>query len=292
MSQDRRWQEPPRTETLERLRRLLLEKDLPPSPDVLPVLLETLAGEPDVRRVVHVLERDPSLVVRVLGLANSAFLGARGPVTTVSQAITLLGFTTLRDVAIGFCVWHRMSSTTPAFRRHRRQLWTHAASVAAASRYLARLAKQDPGPAFAAGLLHDIGKLVFGYRLDDRYWILLENAVRHGQSTASIEREAFGCDHATVGGWLAEKWQLPATLVDAIAMHHDPLPPGLALDVPGLVATANRLINATDPRSGALAPEAAEEVAATVPVLGAGEWQEAYAEIGAAAGSVSGIFDA
>jgi putative nucleotidyltransferase with HDIG domain len=130
---------------------------------------------------------------------------------------------------MGFCLWQRFSGSGAAFRLHRRRLWVHAATVAAAARYLAGLAKQDTSLAFSAGLLHDIGKLVLGFRLQDRYWAVLEDATRHNQSVASIEREVFTCDHATVGAWLLQKWQLPTVLVVAVGMHHDPLNAALAV---------------------------------------------------------------
>jgi len=195
--------------------------------------------------------------------------------------IELEGLANLRDVAMGFCLWQRFSGSGAAFRLHRRRLWVHAATVAAAARYLAGLAKQDTSLAFSAGLLHDIGKLVLGFRLEDRYWSVLEDAARHGQSVASIEREVFTCDHATVGAWLLQKWQLPTALVDAVGMHHDAMDAALAVDLPGIVATANKLVNATDPQSGTVEDEILEQVCTSIPgLLGMRQWQEAYAEIG------------
>jgi len=288
-----RWQGPPRTDATERLRRSLLEKGLPAAPEVLPTLLDTLVGDPDIRGVVRIVERDEGIAARVLSLANSPFFGARQQVTSLSQAVTLIGFANLRDVAMGFCLWQRFSGSGAAFRLHRRRLWVHAATVAAAARYLASLAKQDTSLAFSAGLLHDIGKLVLGFRLEDRYWSVLEDAARHGQSVASIEREVFTCDHATVGAWLLQKWQLPTALVDAVGMHHDAMDAALAVDLPGIVATANKLVNATDPQSGTVEDEVLDQVCSSIPGLsGMRQWQEAFAEIGNGASAVAHVFDA
>jgi putative nucleotidyltransferase with HDIG domain len=288
-----RWQGPPRTDATERLRRSLLEKGLPAAPEVLPTLLDTLVGDPDIRGVVRIVERDEGVAARVLSLANSPFFGARRQVTSLSQAVTLIGFTNLRDVAMGFCLWQRFSGSGAAFRLHRRRLWVHAATVAAAARYLAGLTKQDASLAFSAGLLHDIGKLVLGFRLEDRYWSVLEDAARHGQSVAAIEREVFTCDHATVGAWLLQKWQLPTALVDAVGLHHDELDGTLAVDLPSIVATANKLVNATDPRSGTVEDAVLEQICTSIPGLaGMRQWQDAYAEIGNGASTVANVFDA
>ena len=110
-------------------------------------------------------------------------------------------------------------------------MWTHTSTVAAASKMIAERVRGDGGQAFTAGLLHDVGKLVLGLRLGDTYWSLLDDA-RHMGGAAAAEQEAFGCNHATVGGWLLQLWGMPPALVDPVALHTERLDPSTAWTCP------------------------------------------------------------
>lgn len=284
------WDPAERSPTLERFyRELMAVEKLPSAPEVAQQMLVALnRDDVDVRKLTGLIARDQALTARLLRLANSAFFAARAKVTTAQQAVTLLGFTRVRDLALGLSVWGALDAKSAAGRRWRSTLWAHSATVAAASRILAERAGRDPGVAFTAGLLHDVGKLVLGLRLGDSYWSMLEEAAARGESSSAVEQEAFQCHHGMVAGWLLQLWQLPPLLVEAVACHHHPLVADYGVDLPLIVGVADRLVNAGE--SGRV-EEALAEARAAVPGLAGGEgaWREVYADLVEQRGAIGAL---
>ena len=246
-----------------------------------------------VEELAKLIARDQSLTAALLRLANSAFFAIPSRVTSIEQAVTFLGLGRVRDLVLGLSIWTSLDGKDPAGRRYRRAMWVHTAMVAAAAKLLAERTGGDGGMAFAAGLLHDVGKLILGMRLGASYWDLLDDAARHGQSAAAIEEATFGCHHATVGAWLLQIWQLPPALVQPVAMHHAPLTTEFGMDVTAVVAVADRLVDATDPDSGVTRDDVLAEVRDFAPGLLASEaWHQLYAGIHHEQKAVAGIFDA
>ncbi len=289
------WDTPTRSPVLERFyRELMAVEKLPSPPEIAQRMLVAVNHEDtDIRRLSALIARDQSVAARLLRLANSAFFAMRTNVTSIQQAVTLLGFRLVRELVLGLSVWGALGVRSPAGRRYRTTLATHSATVAAASRFLAERSGMDGSTAFTAGLLHDIGKLVLGLRLGDTYWTMLDEAQAGGQDAAAAELEAFQCHHGTVGGWLLQLWKLPPTLVDAVALHHQALVSDYGLDVPLLVAIADRLVSASDPATGAARREALDEVHAVAPgLLDATPWTEVYAGLAHEQGAIASIFGA
>jgi len=288
------WDAPERSAAQERFYRELMAVDrLPSAPEIAQRLLVAINREDaHIGDLTTLIVRDQSLTARLLRLANSAFFSIRTRVTSIQQATTLLGFARVRDLVLGLSVWGALEAKGPAARRWRRTLWSHTSLVAAAAKTLAERTGTDGGTAFAAGLLHDVGKLALGLRLGDAYWSLLDEAVAAGREAAAVELEAFGCHHATVGGWLLQLWALPPALVDAVALHHEPLAADFGLDLPAVVAVANRLVNATDPANGVARNQVLDEIRAFAPgLLSADTWPEMYAGLAREQHTVAGIFE-
>jgi putative nucleotidyltransferase with HDIG domain len=287
------WDAPERSPAQERFyRELMVAQQLPSPPEVAQRMLVAVNKE-DSRTddLARLIARDQSLTASLLRLANSAFFALRTRVTSIPQAVMLLGFGRVRDLTLGLSVWNTLDGKDPVGRRYRRRMWTHSATVAAAAKLLAERTGGDGGAAFAAGLLHDVGKLILGLRLGDVYWSLLDEAIETGQGAAEIEQATFGCHHGTVGGWLLQVWQLPPALVDPVAFHHDPLDATYGLDPSSIVALASRLVDATDPESGLARDEVLDEVRAFAPgLLGTDQWREMYANLAKEQQAVAGIF--
>ena len=288
------WDAPERSAAQERFyRELMAAEQLPSAPQIAQRMLVAVNREDSsTSELAALIARDQSLTARLLRLANSAFFAIRTRVTSVGQAVTLLGFVRVRDIALGLSVWGALDAKDPAGRRYRRRMWIHSATVAATAKALCERTAGDAATAFTAGLLHDVGKLVLGMRLGQSYWALLDEAVERGESAATVETEAFGCHHATVGGWLLQIWQLPPAIVDPVALHHEPLVPDFGLDVTAAVAVADRLVEATDAQSGVTRAEVLSEVKHFAPgLLGTPEWQEMYATLLREQRAVETIFD-
>jgi putative nucleotidyltransferase with HDIG domain len=255
---------------------VIARKNLPTIPTVLAKILQLVDREnASGRELVDVIEHDQALTGKMLRLANSAFFGQARRVATIPRSVVLLGFSTVRNLALGVKVWDSLS--TGIARPRLEELWAHSVGVAAATKLLAsRLRSGDPDEGFTAGLLHDVGRLVLAMKFREHYWEVV-GAGDASQTIDALEAGNFGVDHAEVGGWLLESWSLPPTIVEAVRAHHTALGrPGL----PGVLAATNRLIEGTDFETGAVdvATQAVFETTAERGVTGQ-VWAEVVAEL-------------
>ena len=158
---------------------------------------------------------DPVLTARVLGAANSAKFGSRFQITRLPEAIQRIGIPEARKTLIAACFWGLFAS------RPLQDLWEHSQQVAELASELARQCGQDPGVAYSAGLLHDIGRLVF-LRGPAREQALEGSWLAAGFPLIYAETLVRGVDHAARGAQLLASWQLPQELIDAVSLHHRP----------------------------------------------------------------------
>jgi len=231
---------------------VMARKNLPTIPTVLARILQLADAEnTSGKELIAVVEHDQALTGKMLRLANSAFFGQSRRVATIPRAVVLLGFSTVRNLALGVKVWDTLG--TGIARDRLEELWAHAVAVGVAAKTLtARLRVGDPDEAFTAGVLHDVGRLILAMRFREEYWQCVGGA---GESEAIERKEAagLGVDHAEVGGWILEAWSLPPAIVEAVRSHHaaDARP-----GVPGLLAVADRLVAWTDLATGAMETQA------------------------------------
>ncbi|HEX7077692.1 MAG TPA: HDOD domain-containing protein [Candidatus Eisenbacteria bacterium] len=193
---------------------------LPTFPVVASRLIEEVA-RPDAtaEEIGRILANDPALTARTLKLANSDFYGFPRKVGSVDLAVLVLGPSTIRDLVLTSSVVQAMGQAGSALEG----LWSHSMACGIAARALAeRCRYRLTGDAYAAGLLHDIGKVVLRQNDPERFDAVLALCRAQRLPVEEAERGLFGSDHAEVGGWLAERWALPAEIVEAIACHHRP----------------------------------------------------------------------
>src|SRR5437867_2691937 len=213
---------------------------LPTLPLVASRLLESIA-DPDSansEEIGAVIALDPSLTARTLKLANSDFYGFPRKVGTVDLAVVVLGPDTIRDLVLGASVFHTLGERDPGMEA----LWNHSLACGVAARSLAEgSGYRLSGEAYAAGLLHDIGKVVLHQTDPERLQAVIALVLEQGESMEEAERGLFGSSHAEVGAWLAERWGLPADLVEAIACHHRPEAATRNRELAALVHVANSL---------------------------------------------------
>ncbi len=174
-----------------------------------------------INKICQTIMVDQSLTARVLRMSNSSFYGRSKQVATLNEAIILLGFKTLRSLAVASST-HSMYQGVPD-KAFREKLWEHTLEVALASRLIASAARHPQAEeAFIAGLMHDIGKLVLTQKLNDQYRKIIATVEQTGRSHIEVEKEILGFDHAEVGRLLLQKWAFPRLFVRAVAEHHDP----------------------------------------------------------------------
>ena len=263
-------------EELARLRAEIVNaRDVPTIPVLLLRILRVVDGErTSAKDLVELMQKDQALAGRVLRLANSGFFACARQVSTLPRAVMLLGFATVKNLALGIKIWETLA---PKGGADIAALWEHSALVGAAARLIAqRTRAADPDECFTAGLLHDIGRVV----LHMKFAAVYERLARVGGDTPLVlrERDAFGVDHAQVGAWLGEAWALPAAIVEATRDHHAELAPGTPLDGAVIVNLANRLVHWTDAESGVLSPDA-EAVLGGAPGLTFGACVEIAAQL-------------
>lgn len=169
----------------------------------------------------RLLARDPALSVKVLRLANSAFYGIPRTISSINQAVIILGFDTLRSLVLSATVF-RLFDGRQANIDHGRY-WKHSVVAAMATRRLARHVARfhsvNPESAFMTGLLHKIGILIFDVIAPEAHASLFAQLKESTSTLAELETSLLGIHYAQLGGMLAERWELPEELQRPI-MHH------------------------------------------------------------------------
>jgi putative nucleotidyltransferase with HDIG domain len=194
----------------------------------------------DAKAVESVISRDPAISGKVLRVANSAFFGYSRRVASIADAIRVLGFNNVQGMIIGIGAFD-------AFRTERLNLsdfWQHSIATATAAGFLAPRVGCPADEAFTAGILHDIGKLVFAIQAEQAYRRVIE--LERGGTLRSLdaERTLFEFTHPEVGETVAERWALPARYVAAIAHHHDPSTAGAESAFCALIGLADHAAHA------------------------------------------------
>ena len=197
--------------------------ELPTLPAVVVKLLRLTADiESRLDEVCRALRTDQSLAAKVLALANSASNGIRGDIATIERAVTMLGFTTVRNVVLTAKVFEVFGPASGA-GFDRAEFWKHTVAVAsAAQRLAARLGRSglEPSEVFVSGLLHDLGKVALDAVYPKAYARIAAIADETHADIADVEREVLGVDHTIAGRHLAERWGLPRHLQEVVWLHH------------------------------------------------------------------------
>jgi putative nucleotidyltransferase with HDIG domain len=204
--------------------------EVPPLPHVIRELLHELADPASsARSVARIAASDPALAAGLIRTVNSAAAGVRRDITSVADAVSLLGYSTVRSLVIRMRL-QRIMPTRPGDAQQAydaEDLWVHSLAVAGAAEALAdRLPTATPadrGFVATLGLLHDIGKLAINsYFPASAAQIKTRDPDFPDESFLDRERRVLGADHAEIGAMLAAHWRLPADLVEAIRWHHAP----------------------------------------------------------------------
>lgn len=218
---------------------------IPTLPLTLHRLFEMTAdGDHTTREVADVVESDPALTAKVLKVINSPFYGLRFKISTLSHAIAMLGIPALTSLASGIAAFP-CGDEEGAFDKCR--YWAHSLAVASAARAIAKEVHYDlPEEAYIGGLLHDLGKVVLDQYAPDAFAASLDAFETTGEDRIDLERKCLGMDHSQVGALVAEKWNLPKILKDAVQFHHEPEDrlrsfPRKHRELVGIVAAADRL---------------------------------------------------
>lgn len=189
-----------------------------------------------------IIEKDPALTMRLLKMVNSAFFGLPSQVSTINQAITLIGFKELQNLALATVIIDKFSSM-PGGLISMHDFWAQSLRCALLSKELCRHKKNQLNldALFICGLLHEIGQLVFYRRIPvlAREVGLLVKATGIDQTVA--ETNIIGFDHYLLGAELARLWNLPEIIAATIGEHNHPSYQGTFAEAATIVRTASQV---------------------------------------------------
>jgi putative nucleotidyltransferase with HDIG domain len=183
-------------------------------------LLASMAQEDvDIDELAKKIAQDQALTAKTLRLANSSFYGMAHQITTIQEAISILGFRTVRSlVTTAALIGTFAGSSNGGFNAT--PFWRHSIAAAVCARELASHRKLNPEHAYMAGLLHDIGRLVLVTQFQDSYAATMAHRLQHDCQLLDAEHAILGIDHAAVGHALTKHWKFPEAIQRAVAFHH------------------------------------------------------------------------
>ena len=206
------------------LQRIKNCKTLPAIPALPLQVLQMCRDEnANANKVGEVISKDPSFVAKLLNVANSGFYGgSRHKVTTVTQAVTLLGMNSIATLAFCFSLYRDLRKKGGGAFDHT-HFWHRCILASLAAKLLAKHVRAfNEEEIFLAGLLQDLGVLVMSEALGAEYGTLYQKANQDHQVLAELEQDRWKTDHCEIGAWLAETWELPEVLREAVRGSHDP----------------------------------------------------------------------
>jgi len=197
---------------------------LPPLPtSAMRVIALTKNPETSAKELETVIGQDPALTASILKQSNSAYYGYARRISSIQEAIVILGFPVIQELAMSAAVAPLLKPQLVGYEIEQEGLWKHSLLTAMVAKRLCQHLKLPYGDiAFTAGLLHDIGKLIISLYVQEVGDYLLKKVTEAKLTYVELEEKVIGYNHAIVGGFLAKAWNLPDDLVEAISYHHAP----------------------------------------------------------------------
>jgi putative nucleotidyltransferase with HDIG domain len=171
----------------------------------------------------RVIQLDPVLMGKVLKLINSAYYGLGTQVTSLARAIIMLGINTVKNLALSTAVMDRLVDKNDFKAINMDGFWRHSLCVGVTAKLIAKSRGVDPKlleEYFAAGLLHDIGKIPLNNALSEEYVRTMSIADRERIPLFLAEKRSLDLDHCEAGRIVAEAWRLSGPIADTITYHH------------------------------------------------------------------------
>jgi HD-like signal output (HDOD) protein len=197
-------------------------EDLPPFPAVATQLLQVVSREDvNLNEVGRFISSEPVFAADVLQIANSPVYGLRSQVKSITHAIVVLGLERIKGISLTRAFGKHLKSTLKVVALQR--CWQNSLAGALLAEKLARPCGIEPGLAYTAGLLRDIGRLALLVKYPEEFANMLAVSQANGYDLMYTERELFDVDHCQAGCWLTERMNLPAEIREVVGHHHDKL---------------------------------------------------------------------
>jgi len=190
---------------------------IPAIPPVVKKLLKSIDSPTlSIHEVGDIIAKDQALTAKLLKMVNSPIYGFPGRISSVSQALILLGLNVAKGLLLSVSVFEIMEEAMVG-------LWEHSIATAIAAKALAsKKGQNEPEEVMISALLHDIGKVALKVKFPDHYKSALSMSENEGFLIRESEERVFSVSHAEVGSWLSRKWNFPISLIEPIAYHHRP----------------------------------------------------------------------
>lgn len=221
-------------------------ENLPTLPEIANKLLRII-NDPTTTAadVANLISRDLSLTSKVLRLANSAFYGIPRTVTTVHNAVVILGLKVINTMVFSITVVKMFPADGKSELFSRKKFWAHSLACAVIAKLLAlrmrKVTLLDPEECFCAGLIHDVGRIVLDQYFHEDFIKAVEAARAGRGPLVEAEKRELGFDHSEAGDWLTARWELPHELRMPIMHHHNPRQANHAKEITALVHLADLL---------------------------------------------------
>lgn len=171
----------------------------------------------EAKEIIQAIEGDEAFAAKILKVGNSAYFNRGNKITSVKDAVHLIG---LSEVC-SMLSCSSLNDIFPSTSSLRTECWKHNVSTAIIARTLSQELKLgEAGSFFTAGLLHDVGKLAFIQRFPKKYAEITNRALKEGSPVSNCEKDVFPFDHCEVGAMIAVKWNFSEEVTAAIVGHH------------------------------------------------------------------------
>lgn len=197
---------------------IMTAADLPTIPIVAIKVMQLIESDcATSEELAKIVSSDPAVAARVLKISNSSFYGCRRQIQTLSSAIVILGFSTLKSLVVA-------ASVKQVYRPYgltEKMLWEHSFAAGLAARIIAnRTRAANEEEAFLAGLFHDIGKIIMNTLDRDKFQEVMQHCYNEGTSFGKAEQGVYPFTHDEVGAYVIKKWNFPEILTNAVLQHH------------------------------------------------------------------------
>ncbi len=206
--------------TSEQIQTILQGIRIPPQPQILVDLqMEQIMPDPDLNQISRLISQDVGLAGTILKVVNSPFYGLRNRITSVHQAVTLIGLNSVINIINGLSIKSQMSDETII---NMNRFWDTANDIAQVAMSVAKqVGYPNPDMAYLLGLFHNCGIPLLMQRFDNYLQVMEESYAHPALRVVDIENQQLNTNHAVIGYYTAKSWNLPKSLCDVIAEHHN-----------------------------------------------------------------------
>ncbi|HEY3309485.1 MAG TPA: HDOD domain-containing protein [Desulfuromonadaceae bacterium] len=197
---------------------IMTASDLPTIPVVATKVMQLIESEAaTAEELARIVSADPAVAARVLKISNSSFYGCQRQIQTLSHAIMMLGYNTLRSLVVAASV----KQVYKPYGLTEKMLWEHSFGAGLAARIIAHHTRMvNEEEAFLGGLFHDIGKIIMNFFDSQQFQSVMQKCYNDEITFLEAEQQVYSYTHAEVGGLVIKKWNFPEMLMKAILEHH------------------------------------------------------------------------